>query len=68
MRRYEHDLALADFSKAIKLDSTAPIYWLNCSRAENTLGKREEAKADALKAQQLGIQVEDAYLKEVGIN
>jgi protein O-mannosyl-transferase len=45
--------AIADFSKAIGLNPSVGGYWFNRSVAENKIGQSENAKADALKAQQL---------------
>ncbi|MGP8215059.1 MAG: tetratricopeptide repeat protein [Bacteroidia bacterium] len=59
----QYDLTMADFSKAIELNPSLPIYWLNRSKLENVLGKKAEAEADALKAQQLGMRVDNTYLK-----
>ncbi len=49
----EKDLAIMDFSKAININPSVPGYWFNRSIAEKQMGKYENAKADALKAQQL---------------
>ncbi len=45
--------AITDFSRAIQINPSAAEYWLNRSFAENKAGQSENAKADALKAQQL---------------
>jgi tetratricopeptide (TPR) repeat protein len=61
------DLALKDMSSAIEINPKVPEYWLRRSMAEYTLGKKEEAKADALKAVELGMQIDNSYLKELGL-
>ena len=65
--RDQYDKALVEFNKAIELNSEEPDYWIKRSMTENTLGKKEEAKADALKAQQLGMNVDADYLKAIGL-
>jgi protein O-mannosyl-transferase len=45
--------AIADFSKAIEINPFVADYWLKRSFIEGKTGQSENAKADALKAQQL---------------
>ena len=61
----QYNSALIEFTKAITLDSTISGYWIKRSEAEYFLNKKEEATRDALKAQQLGFQVDAGYLKEL---
>ena len=65
--RKQYDSALIECTKAIEWNPPVSGFWLYRSQAENALGKKQEAKADAIKAQQLGLQINDAYLKELGI-
>jgi protein O-mannosyl-transferase len=49
----KYNEAMADFSKAIELNPSVARYWLNRSLVEGKTGQNENAKADALKSQQL---------------
>lgn len=59
----EYENALADFSKATDFDVSVPHYWINRSMAEYALGKKQEAKAHASKAQELGLEVDSNFLR-----
>ena len=65
--RKQYDLALTDYLKATELNSEMPYYWLSRSKAENMLGNKVDAKADALKAKQLGVRGNSLYFQELGI-
>ena len=65
--RGQYDLAYSQFKKAIALNTSMAGYFFNLSKAENVLGKKEEARTDALKAKELGMLIDDDYLKELGL-
>ena len=68
MYHQQGEKALAEFTSAIEFDSKIAGYWFNRSVIENTLGRKQQAITDALKAKELGMLVDAKYLKELGIN
>jgi len=52
----EYQKATDDYTRAIGLDPAVAVFWANRSAAEAQLGHTENAKADALKAQQLQVK------------
>jgi tetratricopeptide (TPR) repeat protein len=60
--------AFNSFSKATELSPDNGDNWLNRSQAELALGKKADAKADAIKAQSLGARVTNGYLESLGTN
>ncbi|MFK7932175.1 MAG: tetratricopeptide repeat protein [Saprospiraceae bacterium] len=56
---------LADFNQAIQLDSGKGVFYLMRSQTYNALGNQPQALVDAQTAQQLGAQVDPAYLQSL---
>jgi tetratricopeptide (TPR) repeat protein len=65
LKRYDN--AIINFSKAIDVNPQSGQYWLNRSFSESALNKKEDAGRDAIKAKQLGFQVDANYLNFLGI-
>lgn len=63
----QHQKAMEYFSQAIAINSAEPVYWQNRSYSEFAVGQKESAKADILKANQLGIKISPAYLQQLGL-
>jgi tetratricopeptide (TPR) repeat protein len=60
-----YDLAIADFNKAIKLDPKNGKAYNNRAVAHWYTGEAQKARADAQKAQNLGISVNPDFLKKI---
>ncbi len=56
-----HQDAIKEFTKAISLQPGQGIYLYNRSLTYNSMGNKSLALKDALKAKQLGVNVDDSY-------
>ncbi len=59
----EYNKALNDFNQAISLDPKLGTSYLNRSRCYYMLSQKSNAYEEAMKAQQLGIEIPPSYLK-----
>ena len=60
--------AKADFEEAIRLDPNAGSYYLNLSRCYYMLSDNSGARKYAIKAKELGTEVDENYGKAIGID
>ncbi len=65
MRQNQFGKALEILNKVIGMEEKGPFY-LNRSIVYSQLGRKAEAKADALKAQAMGVKVNENYLGSLG--
>ena len=49
----DHDQAIADFTEAIRLNQTQPVFYVSRARAYRALGDEAKAASDEKKAQEL---------------
>lgn len=61
-RLEKYEQALVEFNKCISLDGSKEIYYMNRSFVLNAMGNKTDALTDALKAQQMGYNVNANYL------
>jgi len=62
LRLEKYEQALVEFNQSISLDASSGIYYLNRSFALNAMGDKTKALNDALKAQELGYNVNTNYI------
>lgn len=54
--------AIVEYNRSIEINSTKGAFFINRSMANNSLGKKQEALLDALKAKELSYNVNPGYL------
>ncbi len=59
----QNNEALADFNRSIALNPSQGIFYQNRSFLYNSLGDRQHALEDIVKARNLGVAADPAYLK-----
>ena len=60
-----HQEATRSFTEAIQLGTGVGVYYLKRSEAYKATGKKSESLKDALKARQLGVEVEESYINQL---
>lgn len=60
-----HQEAMPDLSKAITYNPNNGMYYYQRSVTQLRLGNKPAAKSDALRAQQLGIQIDQSYMNQL---
>ena len=63
-----YEAAKADFEQAIRINPNAGSYYLNLSRCYYMMSNNAEAIKYAVRAKELGEQVDDNYAKAIGLN
>lgn len=63
LNRYRE--AINEYNKAIRINNTKGTFYYNRSLAFNKVGDRKQALQDALRAQQLGVKVNQNYLSQL---
>jgi len=66
LRQKQYDKALEVLTKAISLKEIGTFY-MNRSIVYSQLGRKAEARADALKAQAMGVKVDQGYLNSLSL-
>ena len=61
----QHRSAIQNFSKAIQLNTSVGLYFLERSKSYNQLGNKQQALNDAQKARELGANVEAGYVNQL---
>src|ERR1035437_3701017 len=64
---HKYEESIPEFTKAIELNPKQGAYYLNRSISENMISHKDKAKDDAISAQKLGLKIDPAYLKIIGL-
>lgn len=62
------DQAITYYNQAIRINPTNPIYFINRSYSHNSKGELKEALNDAMHAQKMGLNVDEAYIRYLNQN
>lgn len=65
IRLNDYDMAIEELNRSIGINPANGILYLNRSSAYNAIGNKQAALADAQRAQQLGVQVNQSYLNSL---